>query len=326
MRIITKDFNALKTSALLSKKDSSLEIGKKVYESRSGLSGSLQFLTKPGLVLVDGFREDALPTPLPETFFIFSGHGSIPQNIEIFKDFGSKALDSNSDGVVESAPWWSNFEEATFPLCKYTEQIKWACWRSLSSENKDGPKRHGVSIDIESVFASCPGVFDFKSPFFRISEDWCAMPPKTDEYSGGMLFNKKGDVVHIISDWDFNISRLFEIGPVNYLIDQMRLYGLDRAPNMCPENIGIIGCQDVVLIDSERNLFYTKRTGLVERHLSKEYKCYLPQINIILETIGKRMISTENQVMFVENIDEDKNEKGLTNDEPFEIIKRHNFD
>jgi len=233
MRIVRRDFNALRASARIT--GGEFDFGTVVRSSRTGLSGTRQWVAREEEIM-PGFRHDAIPFSYPVgSFVVFEGHGSDPFNpliVQPILDEKADAPEAPLEGfaspgcrqITMPAPWWAWVGTAEVPACQYDDALAWTIWRYWCSTSQEFPgvfswskgevcpRRHGVDIDVPEVrrcLASSNGV---KAPFFTVpGTDFIAMPPRSDR-DVGMLIDVSGNATDIIDNWDEEIASLVRQG------------------------------------------------------------------------------------------------------------------
>lgn len=210
--------------------DDTLDFGTAVHESRTGLTGVTRHLLGPGDRMIQGYRDDSIPTltrdSSPETFFLYKGHGMNPDRLVLVEmtDFGRISIHGVEDGklrrtrpsndpFVVKPPWWGasalNGITELWPVYAdcwsfdedYARDVAWAWWRDPAGYNPDaGIHRGGVRINWEVVYSQ-PN----RPPFCTIDglTRWVGCPPRKGKV-GGLIHPTRG--THRVSDWDAAMS------------------------------------------------------------------------------------------------------------------------
>jgi hypothetical protein len=206
-KIIRREFNAKCTSIVLHAGE--YIRGRVAHSSRTGLSGIIEHKVRPTDLLVSGFRSDSLPCDLPETFFVFKGHGSNPTDPILFHReaeniYSATLLDIQSECPAPEkpvpAPWWAQVADVFVPECAYQLDVAWALWRAQTPPC-GGPCRHGVIVDAIKVFSELDANdAHVRLPFFLSSEssDWALAPPKEGATKDlGLIISRYGHFARI---------------------------------------------------------------------------------------------------------------------------------
>jgi len=195
-KIVFKNFDAFECACI--QNDGFLDFGQEIHSSRTGLSGTCQFVVTSDDESIPAYREDSLPSKLPYEFVIFSNHGSNPENPVRYdkKDWGylghSPGVPWANDDEIESPPWWGHHTLTSVRVSAnwaYAQSLAWHEWRQASKE-LPGPTRHGVTID--------PSVWgQDRMPFISdgMPDGWVCEQPRRDGSS--RLLHRDGRVLEI---------------------------------------------------------------------------------------------------------------------------------